>query len=140
MFAAHPASILFTSGRPRFRAVPGGRASVSRGERPDWSAKEAMGYDHRLSYRSDVDIPAEVRESGAGRFQISVLDLSQSGFRMRSLTYINPEKKIFLTLPGFAPLESEIAWNDGELYGCRFCKPLYPAVFDHICAKFPALR
>lgn len=99
-----------------------------------------MSHDHRLSRRAGVDIPAVVRESGAGRLEISILDLSQDGFRMRSLTYINPEKKLFLTIPGFGPLEASVAWNEGDLYGCRFSQPLHPAVYDHIIDRFPALR
>lgn len=111
------------------------------GDRSDGEKQTAPNYfEHRSSGRSDVNIRAEVRESGAGNFHIFVLDLSQTGFRMRSLSYINPEKIIFLRMPGFAPLESKVMWSNGDFYGCEFSRPLHPAVLDHIVAKFPALR
>ncbi len=95
--------------------------------------------EHRFTSRKDVNIEAEIREAGAGRFKIFVLDLSETGFRMKSLTFINPESRVTLTLPGLAPLAAQVAWTKGDLYGCSFANPLYPAVFDHIVQKFPAL-
>lgn len=95
--------------------------------------------EHRFTKRSDVAIEAEIREAGGGKFKIDVLDLSVSGFRMHSLTFINPEVRIYLTMPGMAPLAAKVAWTKGDYYGCEFDNPLYPAVFDHIVSSFPSL-
>lgn len=89
--------------------------------------------------RGDVRILAEIRESGAGKQRVSVLDLSPSGFRMHCIFYIPEDRTVFLTMPGFAPLEAMIAWHRGDYYGCRFAQPLYQAVYDHIVKQFPSL-
>ena len=54
-------------------------------------------------------------------------------------SHLNDHGRIFITLPGFGPLEAEVVWRIGESYGCAFVAPLHPAVFDHILAKFPSL-
>ncbi len=101
--------------------------------------RQADDGEHRFTRRADVRIEAEIREVGAGKFKINVLDLSVTGFRMHSLTFINPESPVFLTMPGMAPLSAKVAWTKGDYYGCEFDSPLYPAVFDHIVSNFPSL-
>ena len=95
--------------------------------------------DHRISTRAGVEILAEVREPGLGRVSAMILDLSLTGFRMRCITRLNAEKRIYMTLPSFAALESVICWAEGDYYGCEFVQSLYPAVFDHIVKKYPTL-
>lgn len=96
--------------------------------------------DMRRAERADVQIIADVRETGGNRYRVEVLDLSISGFRMHSLNYINPEVPIFLTLPSFAPLEARVVWRESDLYGCQFASLLHKAVFDHIVRLHPALK
>ena len=96
--------------------------------------------DHRISTRAGVEITAEVREPGLGRVSAMILDLSLTGFRMRCMTKLNEEKRIYMTLPAFSALESNICWAEGDYYGCEFVQSLYPAVFDHIVSKYPSLR
>ncbi|VAV99628.1 hypothetical protein MNBD_ALPHA04-1414 [hydrothermal vent metagenome] len=96
--------------------------------------------DHRISTRAGVEIRAEVREPGLGRVEAMILDLSLTGFRMRCMTRLTGEKPIFMTLPSFRGLESNICWKNGDFYGCEFVQALYPAVFDHIVSKYPSLN
>jgi len=70
---------------------------------------------------------------------VSVSDLSLTGFRMNCYTRLNHDYPVFLTLPTFASLEGKIRWNNGDLYGCQFVNSLYPAVLEHIVARFPTL-
>lgn len=93
----------------------------------------------RKHMRGDVRIAAEIRESGAGKQRISVMDLSRSGFRMHCVFYIPSDRTVYLTMPGFASLEARIAWQEGDYYGCEFHQPLHEAVFDHLLRAYPAL-
>lgn len=103
----------------------------------DQGPKETNTRQHA---RGGVQIRAEIRESGQGGKQhISVLDLSQSGFRMNCPFYIPEDRMVFLTMPGFAPMEARIAWHRGHEYGCEFLQQLYPAVYEHILRAFPSL-
>ncbi|MBL0925278.1 MAG: PilZ domain-containing protein, partial [Sphingomonadaceae bacterium] len=87
--------------------------------------------------RGDVSITADIREHGGGRQQVEVVDLSQSGFRMRTGSFIPQDKVIFLTLPGYNPLRARIAWHEREVYGCEFVQRLHEAIYDNILQKYP---
>lgn len=97
-------------------------------------------FNSRQFSRDSVKIVADIRESPGGRFKVSVIDLSRSGFRMHSASFVEKGKTIFLTMPGFEPLEARIAWYDKEYYGCEFSQRLHVAIYDHLKATFPTLE
>ena len=89
-------------------------------------------FNSRLFRRDEVRIAGEVRERGGGKQRISVIDLSQSGFRMHCVFLIPNDRTIFLTMPGLEAMEARIAWHESDYYGCEFKRKLYPAVYEHI--------
>ena len=100
----------------------------------------SRGSEHRACTRNGVSITASVREHGGGRQQVEVVDLSQAGFRMRAGSFIAPDRIIFLTLPGYNPLEARIAWHEKEYYGCEFVQRLHAAVYDDIVRRYPVFK
>lgn len=98
---------------------------------PPFSALHDEG-EHRRALRKAVKVRAHLRDRGQTRFEIDVVDLSQSGFRAQTSFTLWPGTVVWLTLPGLAPLEAVVAWRDRSTYGCAFAKPLHPAVFEHI--------
>ncbi|GAB5489614.1 MAG: hypothetical protein Pars2KO_31840 [Parasphingorhabdus sp.] len=103
-------------------------------------SKHFRSGDHRISTRAGVEIAASVREPGLGRVEAMILDLSLTGYRMRCMTRLTGEKPIFMTLPSFHAIESQICWIEGDFYGCEFIQGLHPAVFDHIVSRYPTLK
>lgn len=99
----------------------------------------ASEIEARIAERKLVSIRAEIKESGSGKYQIWVVDLSKTGFRIKLLTTLEPTRTQFLMLPGFQPLAAHIAWREGDEYGLRFDKALHIAVFEHIAKSFPGL-
>jgi PilZ domain len=97
-------------------------------------------YQYREFVRDPVSIPAEVREKGAGKQKVSVIDLSRSGFRMHCIFLIPDDRTVFLTMKGLESLEARIAWHDDDYYGCEFKQRLHEAVYDHIIRSYPTLR
>ena len=95
--------------------------------------------EHRKFSRGEVYITIDVREHGGGRHKALILDLSEAGCRISSLTYMGEGKNIHITLPGFAPLEAVIVWKKRDEYGCSFLQRLHPAIYDHIRTKYPSL-
>jgi PilZ domain len=89
--------------------------------------------------RGSVSIPAEIREAGAGRQKVSVIDLSRSGFRMHCIFLIPHDRTVFLTMPGFESMEARIAWHEDDYYGCEFKQRLHEAIYDHVVRAFPLL-
>ena len=96
-------------------------------------------FNSRRYDRGDVRILADVREKGFGHHKAVVEDLSCSGCRLNTPMYLNPDRTLYITIPGFSALEARIAWRRNDEYGCHFVNPLHEAIFDHIVAKHPSL-
>jgi hypothetical protein len=96
-------------------------------------------FNSREFERGNVSIAAEIREKGAGRQKISVLDLSRSGFRMHCIFLIPQDRTVFLTMPGFESMEARIAWHEDDYYGCEFKQRLHEAIYDHVIREYPHL-
>lgn len=101
--------------------------------------RQDESFNLRKFNRGDVRIPCDVREKGYGHSKALIADLSRSGCRIVSTMYLNKERAIYVTLPGFSPLEAKIAWKNNEEYGCEFVNELHEAVYDHIIRTHPML-
>lgn len=102
-------------------------------------AEEEEQYNSRKFQRDLVTIDAEIREKGAGKQKVSVLDLSRSGFRMHCIFLIPEDRTVFLTMPGFESMEARIAWHEDDYYGCEFKRRLHEAIYDHVISHYPSL-
>lgn len=91
----------------------------------------------RWAERRKVFIEASIRGQGHVRYDIDVLDLSTSGFRLETVFTLPVGARLWLTIPGFQGLESVVKWHEGFTYGCAFAVPLHPAVCDHLIKHFP---
>jgi PilZ domain len=89
--------------------------------------------------RDAVRIGADLMVSGQNRFKVTVLDLSQSGFRIETANFISLHQIVYLTIPTLQPLRARIAWHNKEQYGCELTSKIHIAVFQHIAAAFPSL-
>jgi PilZ domain len=102
---------------------------------PEFARAHQVG-DVRSAQRLDVRLKASLRETGAGKFPVDVLDMSVTGCRLQTSFTLLPDSRVWITIPGLAPLEAIVAWKDQYRYGCRFAAPLHTAVLDHIFARF----
>lgn len=91
--------------------------------------------ESRRSQRAPVAFTAQLREAGGLRVEASMCDLSETGFRADCTYPIAIGQRVFLTIPTLAPLEAVVAWRSGEEHGCRFTRPLHPAVFATIVSR-----
>jgi hypothetical protein len=105
----------------------------------DAQNQDDAGFNMRRFDRGDVRIPCDIREKGYGHHKALIADLSRSGCRIITPMYLNQDKAIFVTLPGFAALEAKIAWKRNEEYGCQFVNELHEAIYDHILKANPML-
>lgn len=89
--------------------------------------------EERRALRKPVQFDAQLRDRGATKFAVRVIDISTTGFRAECDFRLHEGTLVWLTLPGMAGLEAHVAWRDGNfLYGFVFAQPLHEAVFDHI--------
>ena len=96
--------------------------------------------DYRAFVRGKVSIAANIRAQDGARQMVEIIDLSQAGFRMRSDSFLIPERALFLTLLHYNPMKARIAWTKEDLYGCEFTQPLHPAIFEDIVKRYPQLN
>jgi hypothetical protein len=104
------------------------------------SRSSKWNQDARRALRLDVAFNAGLREPGSTRFQISVVDLSVTGFRCETSFTLREGATVWLTIPGLSGIEAVVAWKDHFHYGCSFKAPLHIAVFDHIAKLYPPAR
>jgi hypothetical protein len=92
--------------------------------------------EDRSAPRVRLDIPAVLRPSGVTGFGVRVTNLSLSGFACEATTGMPKGARCWLALPGLAPLQAEVVWNDGITVGCAFSNVLNQSVLDAILRRF----
>ena len=91
--------------------------------------------DGRRSKRVAVELGAGLRARGGTGVSIEILDLSVSGFRASTHLDLEPGADVWLRLPGLEPYQATVAWAKGNYVGCKFERPLHPAVLEMIVAR-----
>jgi PilZ domain len=94
-----------------------------------------IGGEVRNAQRLDVRLKASLRETGSGKFSVDVLDMSVTGCRLETSFTLAIGSRVWITIPGLAPVEAIVAWKEQYRYGCRFASALHMAVLDHIVAR-----
>ena len=89
----------------------------------------------RRADRFPLLINAALRELGSTKFNVDVRDLSVTGFRCETSFTLRIGARVWLTIPGLSPLESQTMWRDKYVYGFAFTAPLHPAVLDHLAKQ-----
>ncbi len=92
--------------------------------------------DVRHADRLPLEFPATLREPGQMKFQVTVKDLSLTGFRCETSFTLRPGAPVWLTIPGLQGLEATVAWKEQFKYGFAFVGHLHVAVFDHVIRTF----
>ena len=92
--------------------------------------------EDRSAPRVTMNIPAMLRPSGITGFGVSVTNLSLSGFACEAITGMPPGARCWLALPGLAPLQAEVIWNNGSIVGCAFANLLNRSILDSILNRF----
>lgn len=93
--------------------------------------------DRRIALRAAVAIEADLRKPGRTSFKILIRDLSRTGCRAETLTKTHDGDRVWITLPGFAPIEGTIRWSNSRGFGAEWASPIHASVFDHIRSRFP---
>lgn len=68
------------------------------------------------------------RTAAAPRSPCRIIDISVGGARLRLYQDLAPDTSIRISLPGKGLVDAHIVWADGREAGCRFDRPLDPAI------------
>jgi hypothetical protein len=85
--------------------------------------------------RLPVVITAAFRESGVHKAKVTVFDLSTTGFRIETFAGVRTTGKVWLTLPRIEALQATVVWVRGDFAGCKFDRPLHPAVLQMLASR-----
>lgn len=88
--------------------------------------------DGRRAERRSVTVSVRVRRPGETWFRSKIADLSVTGFRLQSFMKLCTGDSLWIMLPGFEGRRALVLWTNGHEAGCRFERPLHPAILDHI--------
>ena len=98
-------------------------------------AAETPEQKGRVSERVTIEMPAGLRQRGAAGVSVQVMDLSTHGFRAQTHLELEEGADVWLRLPGLEPCHAKVAWAKANFVGCRFERPLHPAVLEMIVRK-----
>lgn len=95
----------------------------------------------RKAERRIVNIAAALREDGAKKTSVVVLDISVGGFKAESSEPLEDHSEVWLKLEGFEAKRSRVVWvkprDSGCEIGCEFEMPLHPVELDLMVAPKP---
>lgn len=89
----------------------------------------------RRSDRVSVELGATLRRRSASGVSVDILDLSTAGFRVASHLGLMKGDDVWLRLPGLEACHATVVWTSGYMMGCRFARPLHPAVLEMVVAR-----
>jgi len=93
--------------------------------------------DGRKAERRIVNIAAALREEGARRLAIVVLDISTGGFKCESPEPLEEGAEMWLKLSGVEAKRSRVVWVRGQEAGCEFETPFHPLDLEAAVAPAP---
>jgi len=93
--------------------------------------------DGRKAERRIVNIAAALREDGARRHAVVLLDVSTGGFKCECPEPCEEGAEVWLKLPGFEAKRSRVVWTRGNEAGCEFETPLHPSEIETMVAPAP---
>ncbi|WP_343343896.1 PilZ domain-containing protein [Sphingomicrobium sp. XHP0239] len=84
-----------------------------------------------------IDLEAQVSSRRAGRhpYPTTITNLSPGGCCLELPFGAMVGERIWVTLPGLAPIEAQVGWSGRHLTGCIFSTPLHAAVFETLLTR-----
>ena len=93
--------------------------------------------DGRKAERRIVNLAAALREDGAKRAPIVIIDISAGGFKAEMEEDFDDGAEVWLKLPGFEAKRSRVIWRRGKEAGCEFESPMHERELELIVAPKP---
>ena len=93
------------------------------------------GEESRQARRRIVSFAASMGGESQTPEDVEVLDLSETGFRLKSGASVERGACLLIRLPGTEPVRARVVWcGDGQI-GCAFLEQLHTATVDLIVGR-----
>lgn len=87
-------------------------------------AEELPRYMPRRSPRVGMSASTQLRSNDQAVSQVTVCDLSTSGFMAECMRPVLIGSYVSLDLPGIGPVHAQVRWQVGRKLGARFLDPI----------------
>lgn len=87
-------------------------------------AARIAGDKARETERMRLDAAARLRPNSWSSVEISMIDLSETGFCASCEARVRPGAGVSLDIPGLGSVEAQVEWQRGEQFGARFIVPI----------------
>ena len=81
-------------------------------------------YKQRAAQRRPVDGPAELRHSGWYKVEVTIRDVSTTGFMAECAEPVRIGSHVSLEVPGVGPVRAQVRWQLGGRMGGMFLDPI----------------
>jgi hypothetical protein len=91
--------------------------------------------DQRGSARRALRLDISGEAPSAGDVAVTIRDLSMTGVLIETLAPLNEGASFQIELPEAGTVEATVVWTSGDLFGCRFNRPISPAALSAALLK-----
>ena len=103
----------------------------------EWVAPDAADtIENRRAPRIRVSIPATIRTTNGRPVNTIVRDISVGGFCAASVYRLQPDTRLWLTLPGLAAQPGQVIWWNASLVGCAFTDVISPIILESLIERW----
>lgn len=92
--------------------------------------------DKRRFPRVKIQCKAYLRELSSKAATVNIVEISAAGFSIAHHRDFPIKTSLWLRLPELEPWGAEVKWTAHGFAGCRFDRPLHPAVFGRLCQLY----
>ena len=82
--------------------------------------------------RAEVSLTCEVRQGTRPWTQVTLHDISDTGFRIEWRPGFDHHHPLYIRIAGLEALTAHLRWKREDAIGCEFAYPLHPAVHAHL--------
>ena|SRR5581483_6420301 len=94
------------------------------------------GPERRAHKRRQVLGEVVLRRDGSANYRVRLFDLSESGCKVEIVERPRVSEGIWVKFDGLEAVHAHVLWVEPPVAGLQFDRPIYPAVFDVLMAKF----
>jgi hypothetical protein len=90
----------------------------------------------RKSERVPIQAMVKLRRRGHHNFTVKAYDFSKEGCKLEFMERPQLDETVWVKFEGLELLEATVCWVEGLCVGVEFTRPLHPAVFETLAARF----
>lgn len=101
------------------------------------AATYVVDIDRRRSERADLFYRTNLRLDNGRTAPADLVNLSRSGFMVRTNAVLDPDSELFVVLPVIGEQAARVVWSLGGRMGAEFRAPMEEVVYSSLLDRLP---